>query len=220
MPTKPKWFFEKKAYQCLTTDEVTRTDGTFWKTQLIKIKGVAIDSVAVRCVSGTTMFRTKFCCLKFSRWTKVSVCFWAFWIRIRILFGRIGLRFRILQTKNWRKVLISTVLWLLCVFLLLKNFINVPSKRNKHKNLGKFFFLASWRLLTKRAGSGSKAGSVSQRPRIRIRTKMSRIRNTAPNHDKKRRWQLHWGSHMRLHLLTHLLATFFSPILQNVVEYG
>ncbi len=59
--------------------------------------------------------------------------------------------------------------WLLS----LKNDVNVPSKSNKQN------VLASWRSLTKTAGSGS----VSQRYgstdlRIRIRSKMSPIRNT------------------------------------------
>ncbi len=50
---------------------------------------------------------------------------------IRILFVR-----NLLSTsKNWRKTLISTVLWILYDFLSLKNDVNVPSKRNKHKNL-------------------------------------------------------------------------------------
>ncbi len=80
-------------------------------------------------------------------------------IRIRILFHK--------QAKKLRKTLISTVLWLLYDFLSLKNDVNVPSKRNKHKNLEKknYFLLASWRSLMKRAGSGagSASGSVSQR---------------------------------------------------------
>ncbi len=43
------------------------------------------------------------------------------------------------------------------------NDLNVPSKRNNHKNLEKrnYYFLASWRSLTKRAGSGVGSESVS-----------------------------------------------------------
>ncbi len=70
-------------------------------------------------------------------------------------------------SKKWRKFLISNVMWLLYDFLSLKNDVNVPSKKNKHKNLAKKkkkFGIG--KSLTKRAGSGS----VS---------KMSRIRNTA-----------------------------------------
>ncbi len=65
------------------------------------------------------------------------------------------------QAKKWRKTLIPTVLWLLYDFLSLKNDANVPSKRNKHKNLElkKYFLLVSWRSLTKRAGSESGSGS-------------------------------------------------------------
>jgi len=59
----------------------------------------------------------------------------------------------------------STVLWLLYDFFIFEEWynINVPSKRNKHKNLEKrkFVLLAYWRSLTKRAGSG--AESVIQR---------------------------------------------------------
>ncbi len=47
----------------------------------------------------------------------------------------------------------------------------VKSKTNK-------FLLLSWRSLTKIAGSRAGFESVSTDPRIRIRTKMSRIRNT------------------------------------------
>ncbi len=67
-------------------------------------------------------------------------------------------------------------------FLSSKNDVNVASKSNKQKKLCKkiSFLLASWRSMTKIAGSGS--GSISQRhgPRIRIRIhpKMSWIRNT------------------------------------------
>ncbi len=78
-----------------------------------------------------------------------------------------------------------TMLWL----LFLKNDVNVPSKRNKQKNLGKnYIWLASCGLLMKRAGSGARSksasGSVSKRygsdPRIRTRihNNMSRNRNT------------------------------------------
>ncbi len=61
-----------------------------------------------------------------------------------------------------QKILISTLQWFIRDFLSLKNDVNVPSKRNKHLNLvkKKYFLLASWRSLTKKAGSGS--GSVNQ----------------------------------------------------------
>ncbi len=97
---------------------------------------------------------------------------------IHILFVRIRIRILPSSTiKKWRKTLISTVLWLLYDFLSLKNDVNVPSKRNKHNNL-----LASWRSLTKRTGSTS--GSVSHKygtDPLPVRTKMSRIPNTATN---------------------------------------
>jgi hypothetical protein len=57
--------------------------------------------------------------------------------------------------------LIPNFLWLLWL-LSLKNDVDEPSKRKKQKNIRKKqFFLASWRSMTKIAGSG--AGSISQR---------------------------------------------------------
>jgi len=63
--------------------------------------------------------------------------------------------------------------WLLYDFLFLKNDANVPSKSNEPKKMD---FFASWRLLTKRAGSGSDSqryGSADPDP-----YKLSQIRNT------------------------------------------
>jgi hypothetical protein len=59
--------------------------------------------------------------------------------------------------KTVRKTLIPTVLWLLLDFLSLKNDVIVPSKSNKQKNLKIkiSFLMASWRSMTKIAGSGS-----------------------------------------------------------------
>ncbi len=50
--------------------------------------------------------------------------------------------------------------------------------------LPRSFLLASWRSMTKIAGSGSESGFISQRHRIQIHTKMSWIRNTG----KQRMW--------------------------------
>ncbi len=83
-----------------------------------------------------------------------------------------------------KKNLIPIVLWLLFDFLSLKNYVNVPSKSNKQKNLFKknVLLLASWRSMTKIAGSGSITVVRGMDPgiqiRIRIHTKMSWIRNT------------------------------------------
>ncbi len=41
------------------------------------------------------------------------------------------------KQKKVRKTLISTVLWLLFEFLSLKTDVNVPTKSNKRRNLGK-----------------------------------------------------------------------------------
>ncbi len=86
------------------------------------------------------------------------------------------------QAKIVRKTLIPPVLWLLLDFLSLKNDVNVPSKSNKQKNFIKIsLLLASWRSMTKTAGSGS--GSISQRhgSADQVHTKMSWIRNTEIN---------------------------------------
>ncbi len=78
------------------------------------------------------------------------------------------------KANTVRKTLFSAVLWLYD-FLLLKNDVNAPTKRNKQNNK---FLLASWRSLRKRAGSRAGFGCGSVSPRIRIRTNMSRIRDT------------------------------------------
>ncbi len=105
-----------------------------------------------------------------------------------------------------RKIFISTVLWLLKDFLSLKNAVNVPSKRNKQKNFDKnSFLLASWRSLTKRAGSESESvvSGTDPRIRIKIRTKISRIRNAGQK-----------GLALStLNLIPYFPKTFFVPIL-------
>ncbi len=58
------------------------------------------------------------------------------------------------QAKIVRKTLIPTVLWL---------FYFLSSKSNKQNNFFLLVFLASWRSMTKIAGSGSASGSNSQR---------------------------------------------------------
>jgi hypothetical protein len=47
------------------------------------------------------------------------------------------------------------------LFLSLKNDVNVPSESNKQKNFIYIILLASWRSVTKIAGSGSESGSGS-----------------------------------------------------------
>ncbi len=68
------------------------------------------------------------------------------------------------QAKIVRKTLIPTDLWLLFDFISLKNDVNVPSKSNQQENFFSIsFLLASWRSMTKIAGSGSGSGSISQK---------------------------------------------------------
>ncbi len=99
-----------------------------------------------------------------------STCFWSSWIRIQSeAWIRIWIRIRILlsSSKNSKKTLISTVLWLLFEFLPLKNDVKVPSKSNMQKNcfFKICFLLASWRSMMKIEGSvsASGSGSISQR---------------------------------------------------------
>ncbi len=103
-------------------------------------------SVVPACLKGTIQhFHSKRCQ---HNQCSGSWCFWA----SRILLS---------PSKNSRKTLIPTVLWLLLDFLSLKNDVNVPSKSNQQKFFLMSFLLASWRSMTKRAGSGSE--SISQR---------------------------------------------------------
>ncbi len=88
-------------------------------------------------------------------------CFWA--SRIRIHLSKVWIRIRILLSscKNSKKNLDSYYFVTLFDCLSLKNEVNVPSKSNKQKKLcfKISFLLASWRSMTKIAGSGS----ISQR---------------------------------------------------------
>ncbi len=72
------------------------------------------------------------------------------------------------HAKKWRN-LISNFLRLLFDFLSMKNYVNVPSKRNKR-------FEGHWR---KEKDPNPDPLVKGTDPRIRIPTKMSRIRNTA-----------------------------------------
>jgi hypothetical protein len=63
------------------------------------------------------------------------------------------------QAKILRKTLIPTVLRRLS----LKNYVNVPSKSSKQKNLGKKLFFVGV-LLVNGENSRIRSGSVSQRP--------------------------------------------------------
>ncbi len=95
------------------------------------------------------------------------------------------LRIRILLSsfKNSKKNLDSYYFVTLFDFLSLKNDVNTPSKSNKPKFfLRIIFLLASWRSMTKIAGSGPDPDPLVRgmdlRIRIQIQTKMSWIRNT------------------------------------------
>jgi hypothetical protein len=77
--------------------------------------------------------------------------------------------------KNLDSYCFVTSLWLFS----LENYVNVPSKSNKQKNLFKniVFLLASWRSVTKIPDPLVRGMD----PRIRILTKMSRIHYTGQN---------------------------------------
>jgi hypothetical protein len=93
-----------------------------------------------------------------------STCFWVSRIRTRIHLSEVWIRIRILlwirilpsSCKNSKKNLDSYYFVTLFDFLSLKNDIKVASKSNKQKNFVKknCFLLASWRSMTKIAGSG------------------------------------------------------------------
>ncbi len=84
-------------------------------------------------------------------------------IRIRIRIRRIQMFFSLVDYGSiGQKNLDSTVLWLLFDILSSKNDVNVPSKSISRKTC---FLLASWRSMTKIAGSWSESesGFISQR---------------------------------------------------------
>jgi hypothetical protein len=82
--------------------------------------------------------------------------------------------------KNSKKNLVSTVLWLISDFFTLKNDVNVPSKSNSKTIFKKIIFC--WRLEgLQRKEQNPDPLFRGTDPRIRIRTKLSRIRNTALN---------------------------------------
>ncbi len=70
------------------------------------------------------------------------------------VFGPLGSGSFYHQAKIVRKTLIATILWLFLTFYVLCKCRGVPSKSNKQNSFF-FFFGASWRSMTKIAGSGS-----------------------------------------------------------------
>ncbi len=80
-----------------------------------------------------------------------------------------------INPKIVRKLIIFTAFCLLYGFYM-KNDVNVPSKSNKKKK--EIFLFASWRLLVKRAGSGSVSANTRYGSPDPDCTKMSLIRNT------------------------------------------
>jgi hypothetical protein len=85
------------------------------------------------------------------------VCFWASWIRIRNLFVRINTQIN--EDKTWFLLFCdffkTFYLWRMILIYFQKE-ISIKTLRKT-----KLFLMASWRSLTKRAGSGS--GTDSQR---------------------------------------------------------
>ncbi len=110
------------------------------------------------------------------------LCFWAFW-------------FRILPSTSKKMKKIFDFYWFVtfCDFISSKNDVNVPSKRNKCKNLVKTIIFG-WHLegrWRKEQDPDSDRDPLVKdtdpRIRIRIRTKISRIRNTGGYMKKKRK---------------------------------
>ncbi len=85
-----------------------------------------------------------------------SVCFWTSQIRIHWYEVRIRI---LLSSRNGKKTLIPTALWLIYHFLFLKNYVNIASKSSKE-----FFF------------SILKVTDENSRSRFRIRIRRSEVR--------------------------------------------
>ncbi len=121
-----------------------------------------------------------------------SVCFWASWIRNLLVWIWIWI-----NKKKWKKPHDFYCPATSYDFLSLKNDVNVPSKRNRHKKFDKLFFClleGQWRKEQDPEPEPDplvKGPDLRIRIRIRIRTKMSRIRNTALSHSK-RSWFAFW----------------------------
>ncbi len=82
------------------------------------------------------------------------------------------------QEKIWRKTSPSSVVWPFYDYLSVKNDVNIPSKRNKHKNLEeKKVFVSIWKSLTKEQDPEPDSSVKGTDPRIRICTKISRTWN-------------------------------------------
>ncbi len=114
-----------------------------------------------------------------------SICFWASRIRIRIINQRYGSGSFYHHAKIVRKTLIPTVLWLLNDLLSLKNDVNVPSKSNKQKNYcGRLE--DHWKKQQDLDPDPLVRGTGMD-PQIRIRTRISWIRNTALRNTKPNR---------------------------------
>ncbi len=124
-----------------------------------------------------------------------SICFWAIRIRLRILQS---------SSKNCKKTLIPTVLWLLYDFLSLKNDVNIPTESNKQKNLDKNkFLLKSWKSLTKKQDPDPNPDpdplvrGIDPRIRIRFRTKIS--------------WTRYTGFYCWIYFFSRIRSTYTSP---------
>ncbi len=106
----------------------------------------------MRGFSTITFYPTRQWFISVLRIRSGSTCFWASWIRILLS-----------SCKNSKKNLDSYYFVTPFDFLSLKNDVNVPSKSNRQKKLCYkiCFLLASWRSMTKIAGSGSRSGSGS-----------------------------------------------------------
>ncbi len=103
-----------------------------------------------------------------------SIYFWA--SRIRIHLSEVRIRILPSTSENSKKIFISFVLWLLYYFLSLKIGVFVPTKSNKQNKLEKIIFVGILKV-------------TDEKSRIRIRIKMSQIRNTAYRYHLHCRWR-------------------------------
>ncbi len=85
MPTIPKWFSEKKAYQCLKTDEVTRIDGTYQKASRMDFQATEEAFSPQKRTSRTSKHEfSYFCPPGCGSWFRIRIqIHWSDWIWIQ-----------------------------------------------------------------------------------------------------------------------------------------
>ncbi len=104
-----------------------------------------------------------------------STCFGASWIRIRIHKSEVWIRILLSLSKYSKKNLDFYCFVTSFNFLALKNYVKVPSKSNMQET---FFLILFFVAILKVSDENRRIRTHQSEARIRIRTKMSWIRNT------------------------------------------